>query len=236
MPELARIMAVIPPLPGVTPESRGRDPRALRRGRGAPAAPRGARAGRPCGAGPRRRYSGARVYCPAAGDRLPRWCSRTAADGRSAASGDPTRGCAGRSPAERLRGDLEWSHRLAPEHRPAALEDFYAAAAWVVEQADLLGVDPDRVALGGDTRAPTSPRWPGFMARDRGGPRFAFPAASLPGIGRLSERPRPSPTRTPDAQAQHLAIDVAGLRGRHGPAAPLPRRCTPTTSPACPRR
>jgi acetyl esterase len=85
---------------------------------------------------------------------------------------DPTcRALANRSGAVVVSVD----YRLAPEHPfPAAADDAMAAVLWTVENAELLGVDPTRVAVGGDSAGGNLAAVVSQQCRDEFGPALAF--------------------------------------------------------------
>ena len=66
---------------------------------------------------------------------------------------------------------LALDYRLAPEHRfPAAVDDAWAALAWLHDHAASLGLDGSRLAVGGDSAGGTLAASTAFFARDRGLP------------------------------------------------------------------
>ncbi|MBT0962240.1 alpha/beta hydrolase [Denitromonas iodatirespirans] len=86
---------------------------------------------------------------------------------------------------------LSVEYRLAPEHPfPAAFDDALWAPEWAIEQADLLEIDPERVALGGDSAGGNLSLAAALAWRGRAGlPPLRYLAAIYPCTEIHSTRP-----------------------------------------------
>ncbi len=81
-------------------------------------------------------------------------------------------------------------YRLAPEHRyPAAADDCSAALEQVAARAAELGVDPERLAVGGDSAGGNLAAVTARRARDRGGPPLRFQLLVYPVTDCDTDRP-----------------------------------------------
>jgi acetyl esterase/lipase len=118
-------------------------------------------------------------------------------------------------------------YRLAPTHRwPAAAEDCYAALVDLVGRSAELGVDPDRLAVMGDSAGGNLSAVVALMARDRSGPRIAFQGLLYPATDLTLSSPSVAenahaPILTRADCAAYRDHYLAGQDPRHPYASPL---------------
>jgi len=115
---------------------------------------------------------------------------------------------------------LSVDYRLAPEHPfPAGLEDCYATLVWLADHAAELGVDRDRIAVGGESAGGGLTAGVALLARDRGGPQVCL---QFLGIPELDDRLETESMRTlvdspittiPNGEYSWDAYLGAGVRG-----------------------
>lgn len=100
---------------------------------------------------------------------------------------------------------LSVDYRLAPEHpAPAPLDDCVAAVRWAVANANALGADPARVAVGGDSAGANLAAAACLRLRDEGGP---LPRFQLLLYG-VYERQFDSPSMNANAEGKILTRDT----------------------------
>jgi acetyl esterase/lipase len=140
-------------------------------------------------------------------------------------------------------------YRLSPEHKfPAAVTDSYAATTWVTENAGKLGIDRNRICVGGDSAGGNLAAVVALKSRDANGPKIAlqvmvYPVTDLSSFDTASYREfadgyqltkiemewfrdmylaDPEDARSPDA-SPFLARDLHGLP----PALVITAECDP---------
>ncbi len=107
-------------------------------------------------------------------------------------------------------------YRLAPEHRfPAAVDDCVAATRWVHAHAASLGIDPTRLAVGGDSAGGNLAAVVALTLRD-GGDRAAFNALRHQLlIYPATDMRRTAPSHTANGQGYLLTRDTMGYFHQH---------------------
>jgi acetyl esterase len=85
---------------------------------------------------------------------------------------------------------LAVAYRLAPEAPfPAGLEDAFDATAWLANAADDLGVDPQRIAVAGDSAGGNLATAVALLAKRNNSPKIAFQLLLYPKLDFVNEYP-----------------------------------------------
>jgi acetyl esterase len=112
-------------------------------------------------------------------------------------------------------------YRLAPEHPfPAAADDAFAATAFVASHAADFGVDPARIAVGGDSAGGNLATVVALRARDSGGPSLAFQLLVYPLVDFTDE----SPSMREYASGHFLTTETLDYFADHYLPRPIDRR------------
>ena len=122
-------------------------------------------------------------------------------------------------------------YRMGPEHRfPAAVDDCIAATAWVHRQASELGIDPARLAVGGDSAGGYLAAVVAIAARDGGTVPIAYQLLIYP----ATDMRRGHPSHTENGNGYLLTTETIGYYHDHyiaDPAHDLDWRASPLLHP-----
>jgi len=119
--------------------------------------------------------------------------------------------------------------RLAPEHKfPAAIDDAYLATCWIHENADELGIDHRRLAIGGESTGATIATAVCRLAKERRNPSLTFQLLLYPvtdlrpvALQQMAASPSVPGVLTPALLARAVALYVSSEGDRDDP------RCSP---------
>jgi acetyl esterase len=112
-------------------------------------------------------------------------------------------------------------YRLAPEHPfPAAADDAFAATSFIADHAAQFGVDPARIAVGGDSAGGNLATVVALRARDSGGPPLAFQLLVYPLVDFTDD----SPSMREYADGHFLTAAVMDYFADHYLPRPIDRR------------
>jgi acetyl esterase len=104
-------------------------------------------------------------------------------------------------------------YRMGPEHRfPTAVDDCIAATRWVQAQAATLGLNPQRIAVGGDSAGGNLAAVVALHARDAGDLPLAYQLLIYP----ATDMRRVAPSHTRNGQGYLLTSDtISYFRGHY---------------------
>lgn len=119
-------------------------------------------------------------------------------------------------------------YRKAPEHPfPTGLDDAHAALLWAVEHAGELGVDPDRITVGGGSAGANLAAALTLRLRDEGGPRVVFQLLEVPALDLTFQ----SPSVQENATGYGLDLPTLEMLGPLYLADPVREATDPRVSP-----
>lgn len=108
-------------------------------------------------------------------------------------------------------------YRLAPEHPfPVPVKDSYQTLLWTQENADMLNIDTNKIAVGGDSAGAALAAVVAQIARDKKGPRICFQMLNYPYIDySMSTESYKKFTDTPiwNSEASKMAIPLYFANG-----------------------